>query len=496
MRDDEMRLKYTSPDMRKNTCIAAVVLLIVAAASAESPVIKLQDAVDAALAAGDDLKVATGNLDAAQAQRDLARSKAGISLSASGSYSLTDGFGSDLSQVDPVKKTSTPTASALSRLVGSADATHSIQGGLALSAGNASAANPFSKLSLTATETLPPSPSAATTALGVSLAQTLWDGYPGGQTKASVAKADLAFKGKDLAAAQARSTVAVSAKKAFVTMLTAQRTLALRAGVLDKQAALLKQIQATYALQQASAIDLMNAQINERTAELDLETSRHDLSLARQRLANIMGMPADSDFSVAEIEEPLLPAASVEEAIKVALAKRTDAALIDLNTRSSSIDLTLAKALSQPGLSATAGITMGIVGGSAPGTAGSASLGLKLSLPILDSGAAKDQSAAAEAQLAVYRAQAALLADAIAADVRDAYWSATILMDRIGLAKQVQQMNDNQLELVKTQFQFGTATNQDLLTAQVNSANAGAAYLAAKGAYLLQELTLETAMGQ
>ncbi len=478
-------------DMRAKPCIVLAACLVAATAAFADPrEIKLAEAVKAALESGDDLKIAAGNLEAARAQNELARSKTGISLSGSGAYSLSDGFGNDLS--------SGTAASSLAKLLGASGATQSIQGGLSLSAGNASTLNPYSKISLTATQTLPPSPGAPSTAIGASLAQTIWDGYPGGQTKASIDKAALAYKSKDLAANQSRSIIAANAKKAFVTMLTAQRTLALRTAVLDKQAALLKQVQATYTLKQASAIDLMTAQINERTAELDLETARHDLALGRQRLANLMGLPSDSDFSVAEIEEPALPASSIEDAIAIALDKRTDAALVDLSIRSSNVDLALAKALSQPGVSATAGINLGIVGAggaASAGSAGSASLAVRVSLPLLDSGATDDQVAAVTAQLAVYRAQAAQLDDSIAADVRDAYWSASILSDRIGLAKQVEDMTDNQLELVKTQFQFGTATTQDVLTAQVNSANAGAAYLAAKGAYLLQELTLETAMG-
>lgn len=481
--------------MRIKTRIAAAAFIAAAGlAAAAPPVIGIQGAVDAALAKGDDLAIAQRGLDVAKTQNDLARSRAGVSLAATGSYSLADGFGSDLYASTP-SGSSTPTASALSRLVGSPYLTHSLQAGLALSAGNASASNPYSKLSLTATQTLPPAPSAATTGLGVSLAQTIWDGYPGGQTKAAVDKAALAYKGKALAADQARSTIAANAKKAYVTMLTAQRNLALRDGVLGKQNALLKQIEAIYALKQASEIDLHTAQINSRTAELDLETARHDLDLARQRLAILMGMAPDSEFSVAELEEPTLPVPTAAAAISVGLAKRVDAALLDLSLGSSQIDLVLAKGQAQPGLSATAGLALGLVGGAAPGTAGSASLGLRLSLPLLDAGAADAQVSAAVAQIDLYKTQGSQLDKGIAADIRDAYWSATILKDRIVLAKQVSDLNEDQLALVKAQFQFGTATGQDLLTAQVNAANAAAAYLAAKGAYLLQELALETAMG-
>lgn len=506
MEDNASDRSYILPTMIKKPCIAAALALALGAAAFASPrVVKLQEAVDAALNAGDEVKIAQGGVDAARSANELAISKAGLSLSGSGSYALTDGLGSGLKELDPVKGTLTPTASSLSGLVGKSGLAHKLDGSLSLSAGNASASNPYSKLTLSVSESIPPasvtsapaapSPVTPTTTIGASLAQMLWDGYPGGQTKASIDKASLAFQIAEQAARQARSAAVSAVKKAYVTMLTAQRSFALGGQALERQALLVKQIEATFALQQASAIDLMSARIAARKAELDLETSRHDLSLATQRLAALMGLASDADFAVAEIEEPPLPAASAEAASASGLAKRADAAQIQLRKRSAAIDLALAKAGSQPGVSMTAGFNMGIVGGDAPGNAGSANLGFKLTLPLLDAGAAKAQVASVVALLDGYDAQEAQLAKKIAADIRDYYWSATILSDRIGLAKMNQELNDNKLALAKTQFQFGTMTTQDLLSAQADAAKAASDYLAAKAAYLVQELDLETAMG-
>jgi outer membrane protein len=460
-----------------------------AADPAELSVVTIKEAVDSALSAGEEKKIADGNLAAAQAGYDLALSRKGIALSGSGSYSMTDAFGGALSSG------SSSLRSNLSRLVGSEGANQSVQGSLALSMGNASASNPYSKLTLSIAQSIPPASGTATTTLGASLAQTVWDGYPGGQTNASVEKASISLKVKELASAQSRSTIAANAKKAFVTMLTAQRTVALRAGALDKQSASLRQIEAMFSIQQASAVDRMNARVLARTAELDLETARHDLEIARRRLAALMGRDAAAPFAAAELEEPELPAGTIEEAVALGLEKRSDAAQLVLNRRSAAIDLALTKASSQPSVSASAGLNMGIVGGSDPGDAFQASLGARVSMPILDSGAAEAQVAAAAAQLAVYDANAVQLARSIESDIRDAYWMAAILRDRVEVAAQARDVYEKKLELVKTQLQFGTATNQDLLSAQSDAANYGAAYLKAKGDYLLQEIALETAMG-
>jgi outer membrane protein TolC len=451
-----------------------------APAPRDLPVITIMEAVDSALASGEELKIADGTLAGARATYDQARSKKGLSLSASGSYSLTDNFGADLSG---------PASSSLAKLVGSEGLSQSLQGGLAVGLG------PITKLSLSASESIPPSPGSATTSLGATLSQTIWDGYPGGQASAAVDRAAITLKGKELDAAQTRSAIVSNVKKSYVSMLTAQRTLALNGSTLDKQTALLRQIETTYALQQSSALDLMNAQASAREAELALADSVHSLETATRTLAAYMGRDPAIAFAVAELEEPALPAASADEAVAAGLDRRPDLARNALSRRSASIDLATARSASQPSVSASAGLKMGITGGSTPGDAYQATLGVSISMPILDSGAADAQVAAASALAGSADAQARQLARSVETDIRDKFWSASTQRERIAVMAAKRDIAEKMLELKKAQVQFGTATNQDLLDAQAAAAKAGADYLAAKGLYFTKEIDLETAMG-
>ncbi len=444
------------------------------------PSIGMKDAVDAALAAGDEIKIVESSLDVARAQSDAAKSKVGFALSASGSYSAADAFGADLSG---------PAASALTKLVGVQGLSQSLQGSLSLSTGSST------KLSLSVSQSIPPPPGATSASIGTNISQTMWDGYPGGQAMAAVEKADLALQGKELAAAQSKSTIAAAVKRSYVTVLTAQRTLALCEGFFERQTALLKQVEAAYALGQSSEIDLMSARIGARTAELDLETARHDLETARRRLAVLMGRNPTELFTVLEMDEPDLPAASVDEAVALGLARRPDASQLELSRRAAAVDLALAKAMRQPNVSASAAVTMGIAGGSNPGDALQASLSARISMPVLDAGSGAAQVSSATASLAMLDAQASQLAKSIENDIRDAYWMASILRDRIAVAEDSMIVAERRLEIVRTQLQYGTATNQDLIDAQNAALNAGAAYLKAKGDYLVQEIALETSMG-
>ena len=487
----------TMPDATTSSPSVGLLPLL-PASEAGARVISLDEAIASALSGNDDLAIAQGNLQAARAANAANLAKAAPSLSGSASAGVTDGFGNQ-----------TQAKSLGASGIGLGE---SFSGGLSFAEGTATQSS-GTRIGLTATHSIPVTPqlsSSGTSEIGVSsstslvasISQTVWDGYKGGQTKAVIDKSLLALQGKELAARQAGSAATTKVKQAYIAALSAQRTLALRLGILDKQRSLLKQIQATYAIKQASAIDLKTAQINARSAELDVESGRHDYALARQRLAILIGLPPDSDFRVAEIAIPKPPAATLEEAVAKGLANRADIAQYDLAGKSSAIDLALAQGSAQPSLVVSGGVGLGYSWGTSsgptvvdPSNGQSISLGLKVGLPILDAGAARAAADAAKAAAGVAAIQAKQLAKNVAADIRDAWWNLQILAERTDLAGQSVDLAESQLTLTREQVKFGTATNQDLMTAAVNAANAEAAWLAAKSNQLLAELTLETAMG-
>ena len=74
-------------------------------------------------------------------------------------------------------------------------------------------------------------------------------------TQATVDKSLLTLQGKEISTDASRLTLVYSVKQAYYTMLSAQRTLDLNKQILDKQNAVLKQIQQIYALKLASYVD-------------------------------------------------------------------------------------------------------------------------------------------------------------------------------------------------------------------------------------------------
>jgi outer membrane protein TolC len=480
-------------------------------ADASLSVITLKDAIDSAATSGDDFLIAAGTLEVANKQRALDLAKQGLSLSASGSYGVVDGLGKDTETTASTDKTVIAETSALqsydqSLISKAANASNgstlssSYNGIASTPAASLSLSGPLTKATLSAAQTIPvPEASIPTvtqqSVVGLNLAQTVWDGYPGGQYKATLTKSLLAFQGKELAATQSGSAAVTKVKQAYIAMLAAQRDLDIKKQVLAKQQNMLAQIEAIYAIKQASAIDLRTAQVNARSAELDVSTSDKTLRLANERLAVIMGRDRGERFSVADIEDPEMPAASVDEAISTGLRKRSDVAQLDLNAKSSLIDAAVTRAQAKPNVSLSGGAGLAIGWMSPPVVAGALSVGAKVALPIFDSGAADFQAKTSESQAALYGLQAAQLRKTISSDIRDYFESAQLQAEKVMLAKESADLAEAQFELMKAQNKYGTATMQDVLTASVTAATAEVSYGTAKSAYLSAVLQLSTAMG-
>jgi outer membrane protein TolC len=350
---------------------------------------------------------------------------------------------------------------------------------------------PLTSLSLTA---YPFANEEKTSVAGLSLSQTLWDGYPGGTGKANVDKARLALQGRELSVEASRLNLVYQIRQAYFTMLTAQDNVALQKDILQRQESLLRQIEALYNLQQASEVDLKTAQVNARTAQVDLDGYRHALRLAGLRLANLMGRSPDQAFSVAAVDAPQPPAQSLQQAVADGLARRTDIQQLELNRRSVAVDLALARGLKQPSIGITAGLdsTLDWPAGKAGWLA---SAGLKLGIPVLDSGTARSLQEAARLQDQLYSQQEEQLRQSIAADIEDAYGSLQVQLERVEAAQGNAEALEQQFQLKQVQNKYGTATTLDLLTAAVDAANARSALARAKSDAQLAALKLQNVMG-
>jgi outer membrane protein len=463
--------------MKRAAMIFLVALSALPSASAQgtSPVITLSQSIDAALANGDENKILQRNLDVGRAQHALNVSRNSLSLTGAAGYGANWGFG-DSTLID-------------SRAVSSPS-----PGGTGPTAGLA-LSGPLTTVSLAAAPWIPPASGGDTTSsVGVSVSQTLWNGYPGGVGQATVDKSVLTLQGRELATESGRIGLIYNVKQAYYAMLSAQRNLSLKNQIFDKQKAVRAQIAAIYDLKLASTADLKTAELNARIAQVDVDGAEHDLRIARITLATFMGSSLESDFSVADAADPTVPASTVEEAVAAGLSRRMDIKQLELNVKSSNIDLAVARGQATPTLSVSGGVNWlydwtGKVG------AGVASAGVKVSMPVLDAGAVKNQVDSILRQNDVYAAQASQLQKSIATSIRNAWEGVQLANEKLDVAMLSVEAADLQYQIVSAQRDSGTASNQDLLSSALNLANARNAGAAAQSAAQLAVLQLQNAMG-
>ncbi len=461
--------------MRLMVCAAGLLVLSLFAWG-QSDAVTLDGAIQAALAGGDDMRILQGTLEAARAQYAVDAAKDSATLSVSAGY----GASHDIST--PVSASDKALGNTLSSVAGP-------QAGIGVS-------TPLTSVNLTG---YPYVPSTSTTpaegGFGLVASSTLWNGYPGGPTRATVQKSALNLEGAQLNASSGRLNVVHNVTQAYFTLLNAQRALAVLQDNLTRQNALLEQLTAMSKLQQASAVDLATAQINAQSAAIDVRSGEHDLRIARIRLSNLAGWPAGREYTVAETGEPAIPAVTLQAAIADGLSRRPELKQIEINRRSSDIDLKLVRGLKTPTVSVIGGVSWGTDWSSPATTGGIVSAAVTVGMPVLDSGSAKHQGEKIAQQQAVYAAQDSQERRTIAADIQNAYESMQILTDRLAVARLSAQNLEAQFEVTKTEVQFGTKTNQDLLDASVNAANGRTAAAKAQSDLELAVLQLQTVMG-
>jgi outer membrane protein TolC len=326
------------------------------------------------------------------------------------------------------------------------------------------------------------------------VSQTIWDGYPGGQARASVQQAEITLRSRSLADAADRRDLALKVSQAYYAVLSAQRTLGLRQDAvaqreLEEKRALILSEGGT-----ASALEVTQAGVNLRGARIDLQAALSALASARRTLSLLAGWQPDSDYEAGEAPDPAVPTLETPALVQEALSRRADLQQAALAVRTGEIVLALKKAQSSPAITASAGAdySRGWESGTDLLTW---SLAVRGSIPIVDSGLAAAQAAEASAQDQAARIAAESLAARIASEVEQKAASVRELRERAELARSSLELSRMQAELAELKFQQGAGTQMEALAASVAVSNARAALEKARSDAQLAVLELQNAVG-
>ncbi|HUJ76953.1 MAG TPA: TolC family protein, partial [bacterium] len=456
-----------------------------ATAAPTLPVVSIQQSIDEALANGDDNHLLVANLELSRSQHleNVSKNSWGLNGSAGAGYNLPGGDAGVLTAKQSSLSSITSTTQGAQVGVGVGNPLTSV----------AVSVSPWSPSVVPYGTTVPGPSGDSYGAWGLNLTQTLWNGYPGGPTQATVDKSLLALQGRQLSTDSGRLAIIYRVKQAYYAVLTAQQNLDVTRQIADKQDALLAQIQAIYSLKQASDVDLKTAQINARSAHVDVENADHGLRISRIQLALLMGRPADSTFSVVPPPSTPLPASSLSDATSLALAHRVDFQQLELSRKSNQVDLALARGQATPTVSVSGGVSQYV--DYSTRSAWLVNAGVKVAMPILDAGAVKNLVDAAQKQDEIFQVQERQLQKSIAATIQSDWENIQIVNERVEVARLTAENDDMLVEVYRIQNQNGAASTQDLLTASVNAASAHTAYVQAQSNAQLAALQLLSDMG-
>jgi outer membrane protein TolC len=461
---------------------AGLVPLLPLAAQQAAPVLTMEQSIGAALANGDDYQLLQENLELArfQHQENVSKNSWSLGGSAAAGYNLPGGNSGLLLS----KQSSLSSFSA---------STQGAQVGVGVG-------GPLTSASVSVSPWVPPlqplgttPPGDTSSAVALNLSQTVWNGYPGGPTQAIVDKSLLTLRSRELSTDSGRLNLVFRVKQAYFTMLAAQQNADVTRQILDKQSSLLAQITAVHNLKQASDVDLATAQINARSAQVDVENADHSLRIARIQLAILMGRSTEGEFTVAPPDPQALPASNMAEAVSQALSHRTDFQQLELSRKSNAVDLAVARGQGTPTVSLTGGVVEWLDWNST--SAWLVNAGVKVAMPILDAGAVRNLVDSALKQDQIFALQERQLQKSIGAAIQNDWEAVQIQNERVEVARLTAENDDRLVEVYRIQNQNGTASTQDLLTASVNAASAHTAYVQAQSNAQLAVLQLLSDMG-
>lgn len=464
-----------APGLRMAITVLAFVSFVAHAQAADPTLlVTLPQMVDQALTSGPGILISRATLAIAQAQ--YTQTAAANSLGVTGTASATH--------------QGAPYDTRLLSLGQSAFAQDTGRAGLSLTA-------PLStSLDVSAAHTLTEEATPAqSTALSVSAAATLWDGYPGGSNLAETRKAALTLQGTQSSEDANRNTIIYQVKQAYYTLLAAQRQLEIYQDTLTQRQQETVKSQALFDAHSASQIDIKQAQVNQKQAELDLRLAQGTLEVDREKLSALVGWPLDRVYQVAEVEDLPFPSLDVATAVARALAQRSDLRQLMLNQASTDIDLALSRGKSTPVVKASSGLTYTHDWARSTDVF-SWNAGVNVAAPIYDAGSIDAQVRQAAMQKDSYTLQQRQLASSIATDVKDALYALRDLTGREELAQASLDLAQSQYDMASLQYDSGVNSNLDVLTASVALTTARVNEGKARSDAQLGVLALQNTMGE
>lgn len=216
----------------------------------------------------------------------------------------------------------------------------------------------------------------------------------------------------------------------------------------------------------ATIADVLQAEVVQAQATLDLETAEGALQTARGSLAVAMGLPANTRFDLAPATDTIpvaVAAANVDSLIDLALENRPDLAAARVQILQSQAEVRVARAAELPSLNLGSSLAHPI--SSSPNASGTTfTVNLGIAIPIFNL-ARPYNVMAAQAQVDAFSARANLLRTQVAQQVFTSYYALQTATQRARTSDALLSSALRNEAAAQARYRAGVGTILDLVTA-------------------------------
>jgi outer membrane protein TolC len=214
----------------------------------------------------------------------------------------------------------------------------------------------------------------------------------------------------------------------------------------------------------APGIDVLRAEVEQRSAEQRLIQAQNLVQKQKLALAHAIGLPLAQQFTLSDSlpkESPVELA--MDELLGQALGRRSDAMAIEARIRAAEEDVKATRARSLPALNFLG--DYGVTGSRPTSSHGSFSLRVEMRVPVFDRGISSD-AFEKEAVLRQRKAERDSLRARIELEVRAALLDLQSTAEQLRVSRQSLDLAQQQLDQAQDRFSAGVANNLEVVQAQ------------------------------
>lgn len=296
----------------------------------------------------------------------------------------------------------------------------------------------------------------------LSISQLLFDSF---QTPLQIRQAKAQTNAASFTYERTRADIALQVTQQFFEVLRARAMVRLQQQVLTRARRLLEAAEAGYKAGTVAKLDVLRAQVQVRTAEVDLLSAQNQERIAMLTLRNLMGVSEDFAFDIVEPKEEPFSPPSLTECLAQALRQRPEIREGEWQRESANAAKQLARIATMPTLNLNGSYNR------YPSTTRTVdkewSINLIVSYPIFDGGRLRAELNQAQMQLEQTELNLKRTLDNVRLQVQQSYLNWQNARERWDAAQVAVKEASETARLTEEAYRAGAASLLDVLTAQV-----------------------------